>query len=650
MSRYDLPMSEQPDQLLPILEGIIELGIVRMRMNIGRAANEAYIPRLLLSVDERSGMVLDHQITEPLETYAPVVIDSLNKIVERMGGLPREIRVRDPRFALELRQLLQPLGVNVVVRESLPKLDEAFAGMAAFKRLGGSPKPGILDVPGMTLDHLIQFADAAKAFYEAAPWRLLTDDDLIAVESPAGPTGTGFTQVLGAGGRTFGLGFVPSRKAHEQMRTGGGLPSGGLWTLQFGDIDEMPFDDGEAWERHNLPVAAADAYPAFTRFLKSRPFEYPTPEQLIWAEGLLRALAATTEDQLDIGRWEQQVQRFAGPATYRFSMPILLEQMEGKYQPDVLSNPFAARLQMEPMMRALGQQLAEGSDLSEGVIEFPLPGNKQPASDPPTDAQRAQDLFYEAMAARGRRQVQLIRQALVIDPDCTDALVSLAQREPNADKSIAILQRAITAAERRLGPKVFQEDAGHFWGLLETRPYMRARGALALKLMNLGRYGEAIPHLTELLRLNPGDNQGNRYLLTQCLLRANQFDALDKLLNGPQYSDEASPEWTFSRLLLEFRRSGEDSPALRTRLDEAQASNPLVAPLLTGRSPMPPQLPDSYRPGSKEEAILCVEQIADAWGQSPGALEWLRKNTKPRRPATRSEKKSTKKSARKKKR
>jgi hypothetical protein len=30
----------------------------------------------------------------------------------------------------------------------------------------------------------------------------------------------------------------------------------------------------------------------------------------------------------------------------------------------------------------------------------------------------------------------------------------------------------VAAGERSLGPKAFEEDAGHFWGILETRPYM----------------------------------------------------------------------------------------------------------------------------------------------------------------------------------
>ena len=50
------------------------------------------------------------------------------------------------------------------------------------------------------------------------------------------------------------------------------------------------------------------------------------------------------------------------------------------------------------------------------------------------------------------------------------------------------------AGELALGPKGFKEYAGHFWGFLETRPYMRARAGLAGTLLKLGDEDAAIRH------------------------------------------------------------------------------------------------------------------------------------------------------------
>jgi tetratricopeptide (TPR) repeat protein len=76
--------------------------------------------------------------------------------------------------------------------------------------------------------------------------------------------------------------------------------------------------------------------------------------------------------------------------------------------------------------------------------------------------------------------------------------------------------------ELALGPEGFKEYDGHFWGFLETRPYMRARHGLALALLKLGEEEEAMKHFRAMLKLNPGDNQGIRYLLLGCLLKRNE--------------------------------------------------------------------------------------------------------------------------------
>lgn len=38
----------------------------------------------------------------------------------------------------------------------------------------------------------------------------------------------------------------------------------------------------------------------------------------------------------------------------------------------------------------------------------------------------------------------------------------------------------------------FEEDVGSFWGIMETRPYMRERQTMTLCLIELGRYSQAL--------------------------------------------------------------------------------------------------------------------------------------------------------------
>ena len=125
----------------------------------------------------------------------------------------------------------------------------------------------------------------------------------------------------------------------------------------------------------------------------------------------------------------------------------------------------------------------------------------------------AQNLMYSAWDQSSKRsRIDLARKALAISPLCADAYVLLAEEEAkSAQEAQEFFRKGVEAGERALGPAGFKRYAGHFWGFLETRPYMRARAGLAATLNALGEVDAAIGHFRELLRLNPNDNQGIRY-------------------------------------------------------------------------------------------------------------------------------------------
>jgi len=51
--------------------------------------------------------------------------------------------------------------------------------------------------------------------------------------------------------------------------------------------------------------------------------------------------------------------------------------------------------------------------------------------------------------------------------------------EKDLDKAMLMFEKAIKAGEKTLGKKFFKEKKGYFWGMIETRPYMRAKAGLA---------------------------------------------------------------------------------------------------------------------------------------------------------------------------
>ncbi|HEX5281976.1 MAG TPA: tetratricopeptide repeat protein [Micropepsaceae bacterium] len=234
----------------------------------------------------------------------------------------------------------------------------------------------------------------------------------------------------------------------------------------------------------------------------------------------------------------------------------------------------------------------------------------------------AQDVMWDAWDANDRkRRIALAKKALEISPLCADAYVLLAQEAARTpDEAVKLYCQGVEAGEKALGKAAFQDDVGHFWGILETRPYMRARHGLAMAQWELGLHEEAVAHYQDMLRLNPGDNQGIRYTLLNCFLELGRDTDASKLLK--RYKGDGSAYWTWSGALSQFRRDG-DCPASRKAILRAIGDNTHVAPYLLGRKKLPRSLPAFIGMGDDNEAVAYVHDSAAAWNAAPGALAWL---------------------------
>lgn len=235
---------------------------------------------------------------------------------------------------------------------------------------------------------------------------------------------------------------------------------------------------------------------------------------------------------------------------------------------------------------------------------------------------RAQELAFDALEdADPVAAVALARRALALDPDCSDALYVLALDARTPAERLRLLGQAVAAAERTLGgPQYIEANRGHFWGLLETRPYMRARAALADVLRGEDRVDEAVRHYAALLDLNPNDNQGLRDVLLGCYLRTGDLDGARGLL--ARYAGEPGAVFGYGRVLERFL-SGDPAGAADA-LQEVRRWNLHVEAYLTGRRRVPGVQPGYYTPGDENEAVHCAAQLLDAWVRHPEAVAWLK--------------------------
>jgi tetratricopeptide (TPR) repeat protein len=238
---------------------------------------------------------------------------------------------------------------------------------------------------------------------------------------------------------------------------------------------------------------------------------------------------------------------------------------------------------------------------------------------------KAQQIMYDAWDQTSpSTRLALAHKALGISPLCADAYVLLAEQEAqSAEEALEFYRKGVEAGEQALGPKGFKEYAGHFWGFLETRPYMRARAGLAATLNLLGEVHSAISHYQDVLRLNPNDNQGIRYVLAECLMKSGDTEALKNLLK--QYDEDGSALWLYTQALVAFRENEAGDGKAEELAKEAWKANSHVPAVLAGTKKAKLSADGYLTMGGEDEAAHYVEEWGFDWHTTPGAIDWLTK-------------------------
>jgi len=264
----------------------------------------------------------------------------------------------------------------------------------------------------------------------------------------------------------------------------------------------------------------------------------------------------------------------------------------------------------------------ESAAALDAYLETLSGGGPLPVRDVATNEDRAMDLLDQAQGtASQKRRLTLVHQAIALDPNNADAYLMLAVEAPRPDETMTLLAEAVRAGERAIPEGVETLVAeGVIWLAHESRPYMRARATLAMELWRIGDRQPAINELWELLRLNPRDNQGLRYVLLGWLLSAGSLAAIERLL--AQYPDDGAAAWQFDRALHAFRTTG-DCVASRRQLQSAVKQNPHVASMLLGLTPFPELPPDYIGFGDETEAASYLAEAILRWSEYPEAIEWV---------------------------
>lgn len=240
-----------------------------------------------------------------------------------------------------------------------------------------------------------------------------------------------------------------------------------------------------------------------------------------------------------------------------------------------------------------------------------------------TNKDKAKDLVYQAYELDFSKAYKNVIKALKLDNECLEAYEFLGKTEKEPEIAACFYEKAIAIGRKFFGGKYLIENRGYFWGLTETRTFMRSLFMQSNCLYAMGKVNEAIEILKEIIDLNPGDNMGARYYLMLYLIETNKlkdYSKYDKL-----FDEEDSTIMLFNKVLYTFKKEG-NSEKTKTVLKEAVHSNKFVVKkLLSSKTKV--EQPGFYGIGDESEAIYYVSFAFNSWKKTIGALEWLKKQS-----------------------
>lgn len=219
---------------------------------------------------------------------------------------------------------------------------------------------------------------------------------------------------------------------------------------------------------------------------------------------------------------------------------------------------------------------------------------------PKSAAEEAQIRAYEAyLAKEADVRSEKAREALALDPSNPDALLLAGEGAEDEEERTELFRKAAAS-----GKELFEPGMDVPWGYVPNRSYLRARFRLAVHLWDQNRMEEAFEELYALLRLNPGDHQGARYVALSALLSLGRFDEAESLIAHYEEPEADNALYAWFRWAAE-RRKSLLSPGTEAAYRIAEDQNPYVVKYVRDRPEADPYPKSAaISPRSPEEARL----------------------------------------------
>ena len=243
------------------------------------------------------------------------------------------------------------------------------------------------------------------------------------------------------------------------------------------------------------------------------------------------------------------------------------------------------------------------NELNEKLQEFIKKYNAGEIEYENTILDDAYELLEKAENAKSKTQaIKYAKEAYDMCPDCFDAILFQAHLEENPLKRWKLLDEGLEFEKDRLEEEGYfeKDNIGHFYGIFETRPYIRGLYAKADYLILDGKVKQARNVCKEILRLNENDNMGARYLLMAIYA---YFEEENDMLKLYKKYPEEDLEMLFPLFILYYKQ-GNDKKALEY-LDRINKANPHFIKFFKGTMKENKDIPyRHYAKGDSSEVIM----------------------------------------------
>lgn len=269
-------------------------------------------------------------------------------------------------------------------------------------------------------------------------------------------------------------------------------------------------------------------------------------------------------------------------------------------------------------------------ELNEKLQEFIKKYNAGEIEYENTILDDAYELLEKAKDAKSKTQaIKYAKEAYDTCPDCFDAILFQVHLEDNPLKRWKLLEEGLEFEKDRLEDEGYfkKDNIGHFYGIFETRPYVRGLYAKADYLILDGKVKQARDICKEILRLNQNDNMGSRYLLMAIYAYFEEENDMLKLYK--KYPEEAL-EMLFPLFIL-YYKLGNDKKA-EEYLNRINKANPHFIKFFKGTMKENADIPyRHYAKGDSSEVIMYFREYDFLVETIPTIDYYILENSKKRK-------------------